>query len=331
MTDHSTWTMPDRTGCTAIVTGATSGVGFEVAKQLAGAGARVILAVRDPDKGRAAVEAIRAASPGAVVSQERLDVSSLASVRDFTDRLGGSGTPVDILVNNAGIMDVPRRELSVDGFELQLATNFLGHFALTGGLLDALRASSRGPRVVNIGSLAINFPTTRLDLADLQLERRYSGMRAYGQSKLAALLFAFELGRRSDLGSWGVTSTAAHPGSCATNLQVTGRRFGQDTVKRPVNATTLVMKIPGLHQGADRGALSVLRAATDANARSGDYFGPSRTFEAVGLPGPARIPRAARDPRLGGALWERASELTGTRWPGEGVAHRIPPASPSFP
>ncbi|GAA3735911.1 SDR family oxidoreductase [Streptomyces tremellae] len=314
------WTVPDCTGRTAVVTGATSGVGFEVAKRLARAGARVVLAVRNPDKGRASLDAIRAEVQGAAVEQERLDVASLASVRDFTRRLAEAGAPVDILVNNAGIMDVPRREVTPDGFELQLATNFLGHFALTAGLLDALRASSGGGRVVNLGSLAVNFPTTRLDLADLQLQRRYSGMRAYGQSKLAALLFAFELGRRSGRGSWGVTSTAAHPGSCTTNLQVTGKRFGEDTTKRPVNATTLVMRVPGLHQGADQGALPVLRAATDPGARSGDYFGPSRNFEAVGAPGHARVPRAARDPRLAAGLWERAVELTGARWPGAGAA-----------
>lgn len=312
--------MPDRRGYTAIVTGGSSGVGFEVAKQLARAGSRVVLAVRNREKGRVCVEAIRAAVPGAAVAQEHLDVSSLASVREFTARLTEAGTQVDILVNNAGIMGVPRRQLSVDGFELQLATNFLGHFALTGGLLGILRASPRGARVVNIGSLAVNFPTTRLDLDDLQGERRYSGMRAYGQSKLAALLFAFELGRRSTLGSWGVTSTAAHPGSCTTNLQVTGNRFGKDTTKRPVNATTLVMRLPGLHQGADQGALPVLRAATDVDALSGDYFGPSRNFEAVGAPRPARVPRLARQQQLATDLWVRAAELTDTRWPGESCA-----------
>jgi NAD(P)-dependent dehydrogenase (short-subunit alcohol dehydrogenase family) len=300
-----------------------------VAKQLAAAGARVILAVRDPDKGRAALEAIRTAVDGAAVLQEDLDVASLASVRRFTDRLADARTTVDVLVNNAGIMDIPHRVLSPDGFELQLATNFLGHFALTAGLLDGLRASAGGSRVVNIGSLAISFPTTKLDLADLQSERRYAGMRAYGQSKLAALLFALELGRRSEDGGWGVTSTAAHPGSCPTNLQITGKLFGTDRVKRPVNATTLVMRLPGLHHGAEQGALSVLRAATDVDARNGDYFGPSRAFGAVGGPGHAPVPRVARRPGLAREVWERAAELTGAAWPPDATAARSAPAGPA--
>lgn len=314
MAARKTWTVPDQSGQLAVVTGASSGIGLESAKRLAAAGAEVVLAVRDHDKGERAIKEILAAAPTAKVRQRELDVSSLSSVSDFAELLHGEGRPIDVLINNAGIMDVPRRVVTKDGFELQFATNFLGHFALTGRLLGLLRAAS-APRVVNLGSLTISFPTTKLHLDDLQLERGYSGMRAYGQSKLAALLFAIELGRRSALGGWGIVSAAAHPGSCTTNLQVTGSQFGKATVQRPVNATTLVMRIPGLSHSADQGALSLLRAATGVDVESGDYFGPSRNFEAVGPPAPAKIPRPARKADAASALWTAAEGLTGVSWP----------------
>jgi NAD(P)-dependent dehydrogenase (short-subunit alcohol dehydrogenase family) len=313
MAEKSVWKVPDQTGRTAVVTGANSGIGLEVAKQLAQAGADVVLAVRDPDKGRVAAQAVRVVSHAAVTC-EQVDVSSLESVHDFALRIDRADTRVDMLINNAGIMDIPRRAVSADGFELQLATNFLGPFALTALLADRLRASQG--RVVGLGTLAVSFPTTKLDLSDLQLERRYSGMRAYGQSKLATLLFAGELGRRSDLGHWGIESTAAHPGSAHTNLQITGKRFGKSNDgRRPVNATTLIMRLPGLHHGPDKGAESVVRAATDPQATSGDYFGPSGTFGTVGAPGRARFPSAARNTALAQSLWDAATALTGVRWP----------------
>ena len=307
-------TVPDQTGRLAIVTGSTSGIGFETAKGLAAAGADVILAVRNPEKGESAIKRILAAVPKAQVEQCALDLSSLSSVLDFTKRMRQVGRPIDILVNNAGIMAIPRRVVTADGFEMQLGTNFLGHFALSGQRLDLLRAAP-APRVVNLGSVAARFPGAAMHWDDLQLEKGYSGMKAYGQSKLAAILFALELGRRSEAGTWGIVSSAAHPGSATTNLQVTGNQFGMTNAKRPVNATTLVMKIPGLAQSAGNGALPILKAATDPTVKSGDYFGPSRNFESVGPPKPATLPRVTKDPEAGRKLWVAAEQLTGVRWP----------------
>lgn len=307
------WTVPDQTGRTAVITGANSGIGLETAKQLAQAGAQVVLAVRNLDKGRAAERTVREVAR-AEVTCEQVDVSSLESVRDFADRIGTAGTRVDMLINNAAIMDIPERAVSADGHELQLATNFLGPFALTALLADQLRASQG--RVVGISSLTAGFPNTKLDLSDIQMVHKYSGMRAYGRSKLATLLFAGELGRRSALGSWGFESTVAHPGSCATNLQITGKRFGKrNDGSRPVNATTLVMRLPGLHHRPDQGAQSIVRAATDPDAAAGEYFGPSGAFEAAGGPGHARLPAAARDAALAHALWDTATTLTDVHWP----------------
>jgi NAD(P)-dependent dehydrogenase (short-subunit alcohol dehydrogenase family) len=307
-------TLPDQTGRLAIVTGSTSGIGFQTAKQLAAAGAEVILAVRNPTKGESAIKQILAAVSRAKVEQCALDLSSLSSVQDFTQRMQRVSRPIDILVNNAGIMAIPHRVVTADGFEMQLGTNFLGHFALSGQLLDLLRAAP-APRVVNLGSVAARFPGATIHWDDLQLEKGYSGMKAYGQSKLAAILFALELGRRSEAGAWGIVSAAAHPGSATTNLQVTGNQFGKTSTKRPVNATTLVMKIPGLAHSAERGALPILKAATDPTVKSGDYFGPSRNFESVGPPKPATFPRLAKHADAGHRLWVAAEQLTGVRWP----------------
>jgi NAD(P)-dependent dehydrogenase (short-subunit alcohol dehydrogenase family) len=313
MASSNSHAVPDQTGKLAIVTGATSGIGFETAKQLAAAGAEVVLAVRNPDKGENAIKRILAEVPKAQVWQSALDLSSLASVLDFTGRMRQRGRPIDLLVNNAGVMAIPRRAVTADGFEMQLGTNFLGHFALSGQLLDLLRAAP-APRVVNLGSVAARFPGAAMHWDDLQLEKGYAGMKAYGQSKLATILFALELGRRSEAGSWGIVSAAAHPGSATTNLQVTGSQFGKSTMKRPVNATTLIMKVPGMSQSAAKGALPILKAATDAAVNSGDYFGPSRNFEAVGPPKPATLPRRAKDPEAGRRLWVAAEQLTGVKW-----------------
>ena len=282
------WTtaqIPPMDGRLAVVTGANSGIGLETARALALAGADVVLATRRADRGEKAAGEIRAAAPGVRVTHEPLDLSRLESVRAFAEDRRRDGAPIDLLVNNAGIMAVPRRQVTVDGFELQLATNFLGHFALTGELLDRVRAAP-APRVVNLSSGAARAPA-RIHLDDLQLARHYSAWGAYGQSKLAMLIFALELDRRSRAGHWGILSNAAHPGFARTNLQTTGPRYGKGS---GTSLFELAGRVPGFSQSAADGALSTLFAATSPEARPGGYYGPTRRFGLVGPPGPARPP-----------------------------------------
>jgi NAD(P)-dependent dehydrogenase (short-subunit alcohol dehydrogenase family) len=312
--NSSPWTtqqIPDQSGRLAVVTGANSGIGFETAKALAIAGAEVVLATRSAEKGEAAAAEIRAAAPRAVVRREALDLSSLDSVAEFAEGRHRDGRALDLLVNNAGIMAVPRRMLTADGFELQLGTNFLGHFALTARLLDLLRAAT-SPRVINVSSSAANMG--RLHLDDLQLERGYSAWGAYAQSKLANVVFALELDRRSRAGDWGLLSAASHPGASRTNLVTTGARTGGGGRSAVEVLMKLLGSVPGVTQSAAEGALATLLAATDAEVRGGDYYGPSRHLGMVGPPAPARLPRRALDQQAAAALWTAAESLTGVGW-----------------
>ena len=306
--DHrSDWTLrdiPDQRGRVAVVTGANSGLGYETATALAAAGAEVVAAARSEEKGRAAVRRIRGAYPEARVAFEALDLADLASVAGFAARVSDRVGRVDLLVNNAGVASPSRREETADGFELQIGTNHLGHFALTAGLLPAL-ARSADARVVTVSS--VMHKAGRIDLDDLHwTRRRYSPVRSYCQSKLANLLFAQELQRRSDTGGWRLTSVAAHPGMARTELtangpglrSVTGRMF-----------TTFVQ--PFLTQSAAAGALSSLYAATATDARAGGYYGPSGAFEILGPPSAAKLSGRARDVDVGRALWERSETLVG--------------------
>src|SRR3954466_12906388 len=210
--------IPSQLGRTAVVTGATGGLGYEAALALAKAGAEVILTGRDDQKGRSAVEKIGHEVTGSNVSYEQLDLASLASVADFAQRMHARQS-VDLLINNAGVMALPRRQTTADGFEMQFGTNYLGHFALTARLMPLLRRAS-GPRVVSLSSLAHR--TGLIDFNDLQGARVYSPWKAYGQSKLACLMFALELQRRSDAAGWNLISNAAHPGFARTNLFTSG-------------------------------------------------------------------------------------------------------------
>ena len=212
----STKDMPSQQGRVAIITGATGGLGLETAKALAGAGAAVVLTGRNAAKGEAALQHIRAAYPNATIRYEDLDLASLASVAAFADRFASAHASVDVLVNNAGVMMPPARHLTADGFELQFGTNYLGHFALTAHLLPLLRAGNR-PRVVSLSSIAHKLQAA-IHFDDLQWQRRYSPWAAYAQSKLAMLVFAIELQRRSDAAGWGLLSVAAHPGYARTGL-----------------------------------------------------------------------------------------------------------------
>ena len=285
--------IPALRGKRAIVTGANSGIGFHTALELARAGADVVLAVRDAARGSEARSKIVREVPDARVALGALDLASLASVRAFGDRERAGGLPLDLLVNNAGVMAVPKRETTPDGFERQMATNHLGHFALTGLLLPLLRAA-RGPRVVTVSS-AVAY-VGRVDLANLQSEARYSPMRAYAQTKLANLLFMKELDRRHGLS--GITSVAAHPGSTVTNLQ----RYAFARITRLIG------------QSADRGALPTLYAAVEDDVGGGMFFGPRDRFGAVGPPAMASLPRAALDAGLASLLWRRSEQLTGVTY-----------------
>ncbi len=291
----SKWTaadIPDQSGRVAVVTGANSGLGLVTARELARAGARVVLACRNTAKGEDAAAQIRRDVPDADVSVAELDLGSLASVRAFADGLEGD---VDLLINNAGVMAPPRQE-TADGFELQFGTNHLGHFALTGLLLDRVR-----DRVVTLSSGAHRIG--KIDFDDLQRERGYFRWTAYGQSKLANLLFALELDRRLRAAGSPVQSLAAHPGYAATNLQ---------SAAAPV-FDRLFMKLSNavIAQSADMGALPTLYAATKPDVEGGTFVGPDGLGEQRGHPQPVQPSGAARDETVAARLWEVSEELTG--------------------
>ena len=291
----------DQSGRTALVTGANSGLGLSVARELACHGARVVLACRDLDKGARAMQSLRAELPRAELALAELDLASLRSVHEFADRFlacdqdGG----LDLLINNAGVMAPPRRE-TADGFELQLGTNFLGHFALTARLIDAM-AGRPGARVVTVSSNAHKLG--RIDFDDLQSKRRYNRWIAYNQSKLADLMFALELDRRLREARSTVASVAAHPGYAATNLQTAA----------PPLLDRLVMQVTNvlLAQTAEQGALPVLYAATAPGVEGGAYVGPDGLGEFRGRPRLVSPNPRARDEQTARRLWQVAEQLTG--------------------
>ena len=305
------WTaqdMPDLTGRVAVVTGANSGIGLQAARQLAGHGADVTLAVRDESRGAAAAAQIQQWEPGARVSVARLDLAELASVREFADAWSSAHPEgLDLLINNAGIMATPRRT-TPDGFEAQLATNHLGHFALTCLVLPALIARPRS-RVVTISSQAHRMGRIHLD--DLMSTRRYSAWGAYAQSKLANLLFTSELQRRLDLTGIATLSLAAHPGYAATNLQSGGPRMrNRGWMERLTDLGNQV-----LAQSAEMGALPTLFAATSPGLPGGAYIGPSGPFEQHGYPVMVGRSKAALNDATARRLWAMSEELTGVRFP----------------
>jgi NAD(P)-dependent dehydrogenase (short-subunit alcohol dehydrogenase family) len=292
--------IPSQLGRTAVVTGATSGLGYETALALAKAGSEVILTGRDDRKGQRALEKISREVTGAKAAYERLDLASLASVADFAQRMQARQS-LDLLINNAGVMALPRRQTTADGFEMQFGTNHLGHFALTARLMPLLRRAS-GPRVVSVSSLAHR--TGSIDFDDLQGAHVYSPWKAYGQSKLACLMFALELQRRSDAAGWNLLSNAAHPGFARTNLFASGPG-GLVSL-----ATGFAAPLFG-HSAAD-GARPSLFAATSPEARPGVYYGPGGFSELRGAPAPALIMPRARDAAAAARLWDVSGKLTGT-------------------
>jgi NAD(P)-dependent dehydrogenase (short-subunit alcohol dehydrogenase family) len=290
---------------TAIVTGANSGLGLRTAVRLAEHGATVVLACRDAGRGASALATVRAEVSAADAELAELDLAELASVREFATAWGGRR--LDLLINNAGVMAIPRR-VTADGFELQLATNHLGHFALTGLLLPSLLAGSvaGGPARVVVLSSSLH-RSGRMQGADLMLEHNYTPWRAYGQSKLANLLFMRELQRRAGAAGVPLAALAAHPGYAATNLQTVGPKMsGRAWQGRMFDAATRV-----LGQSADRGAWPTLRAATDPHARGGEYYGPRGLGEQRGAPKRVGMSAQALDPVAAEWLWERSVALTG--------------------
>ena len=300
------WTaadIPNQAGRVAVVTG-TGGLGFEDALALARAGAEVIVAGRNPQKGAEAIAAIRAQVAGAVVSFEQLDLASLKSVEAFAARLAQQRQSLDFLINNAGVMVPPKRQETADGFELQFGTNYLGHFALTAHLMPLLR-KGKTPRVINLSSVAAR--QGRIDFNDLQSTTRYVPMQAYCQSKIACLMFALELQRRSAAGRWGVTSIAAHPGVSRTDLLHNSP--GEGSLMSVARSWLWF-----LFQPAANGAWPTLFAATARQAEGGAYYGPGYFGETRGAPSTARVPDRALD--LGNALrlWRASEQLTGLRF-----------------
>ena len=288
----------------AIVTGATGGLGYETALALAQAGAAGVVAGRDERRGAVAASRINAFGPKVVAVFELLDLAHLDSVAAFASRVAGQHPAVDLLVNNAGITGPSQRRTTHDGFEAHLGTNYLGHFALTARLLPALRAGQQ-TRVVSVSSLA--HQSGRIDFDDLQAERRYGPTRAYAQSKLAMLLFARELQRRSDDAGWRLMSVAAHPGFALTGIF---RGIAQDRRGK------LVEKLGNfgaslIGQSAAQGALPLLYAATAPGVQPGGYYGPDGFMEVRGYPVPAKVARQGRDDAAAARLWTVSEQLTG--------------------
>ncbi|MEU0504965.1 SDR family NAD(P)-dependent oxidoreductase [Nocardia sp. NPDC005998] len=299
------WTeqdIPAQTGRVAVVTGANSGLGFEVARALAAHGASVVLAVRDVDKGKHAADRIAVVVPGADTTVQQLDLTSLESVRNAAEQLRSAYSTIDLLVNNAGVM-YPPRQITSDGFELQFGTNHLGHFALTGLLLDRMLPVP-GSRVVTVSSIGHRI-RARINFDDLQGERSYNRVAAYGQSKLANLMFTYELQRR--LSSTGKTiAVAAHPGAANTDLM-----RNMPTALRPL----VPVITPIIAQSPAQGALPILRAATDPDVLGGQYYGPGGFMETRGYPKIVESSRQSHDRAIQQRLWTVSEELTGVTFP----------------
>jgi NAD(P)-dependent dehydrogenase (short-subunit alcohol dehydrogenase family) len=299
------WTVadvPDQAGRTAVVTGANSGIGFEAAMVLAQRGADTILACRDTAKAEAAAARMTAAAPGATVSVVGLDLASLDSVRAAAAQILAGHQRLDLLINNAGLM-WPAYGKTADGFELQFGTNHLGHFALTGLLLAAMLPVP-GSRVVTVSSNGHR--TGRIDFEDLQSERRYSRMAAYAQSKLANLMFTYELQRRLDAAGAATAALAAHPGVAFTDL----------TRHLPGALQSAYPAVGGFFsQSAAMGALPTLRAATDPAAVGGEYYGPDGWVQLKGYPVRVSSTARSRDTGAQGRLWAESERLTGVTFP----------------
>ncbi|MBY0290587.1 MAG: SDR family NAD(P)-dependent oxidoreductase [Mycobacteriaceae bacterium] len=301
MSNWNTADIPDQTGRTAVITGANTGLGYETAAALAAKGAHVVLAVRNLDKGQHAVHRIEQATAGARVDLQELDLTSLESIRKATEQLKSTHDKLDLLINNAGVMFTPRSKTK-DGFELQFGTNHLGHFAFTGLLLDRV-LETPGSRIVTVSSVGHRFARNGIRFDDLQWETSYNRYLAYGQSKLANLMFTYELQRR--LAGTDTIAAAAHPGGSRTEL----------TRNLPPLIGTASALLEPLFQDAAMGALPTLRAATDPGVLGGQYFGPDGFAEQRGYPVVVASSRASHDVDAQRRLWAVSEELTSVQSP----------------
>jgi NAD(P)-dependent dehydrogenase (short-subunit alcohol dehydrogenase family) len=308
---HEQWTtkdIPDLVGIDAIVTGANSGLGFETTRGLAAKGARVVMACRSLERGAAAAAAINREFSDASLEVMQLDLANLSSVCDFAKTYTNQRRSLHILCNNAGVMAIPKRK-TADGFEMQFGTNHLGHFALTGQLVDTILATNEA-RVVTLSSTAHTIGKINFD--DLNWEDSYGSWAAYGQSKLANLLFAYELQRRFAASGAGAISVAAHPGYAATNLQHVGPEMSGSTLwARVLRVSNRVFA-----QSAEMGALPTLYAVTALDVEGGDYIGPDGFMGQRGYPKKARSSAASYDQVNAKRLWDVSEVLTGVRYDG---------------
>jgi NAD(P)-dependent dehydrogenase (short-subunit alcohol dehydrogenase family) len=306
MTKWTARDVPAQHGRIAVVTGANSGLGFVVSRELARAGAHVVMGCRDATRGADARDRLVRQVPSADVEVLSLDLASLASIRRFADRLHAEFPGLDLLVNNAGVMAIPRQETE-DGFERQFGTNHLGHFALTGLVMPSL-VGRVGSRVVAVSSTA--HKTGRIDFDDLMGKRSYRKWSAYSQSKLANLLFAFELQRRLEAAGAETISVAAHPGYAATNLQQVGPKLQGSRI------SALVMSLGNalFAQTDEMGALPLLYAATAEDVRGGEYFGPDGIAEGRGHPKRVDSTKASKDAAVAARLWSVSEQLTGVHF-----------------
>ena len=305
-------TVPDLTGKHALVTGASDGIGLALAERLARAGADLVLPVRNQIKGRAAAERVRAAAPGARVSVAALDLSSLSSVAALADELLADGRPIDILVNNAGIMTPPERLESEDGFELQLATNHLGHFALAARILPLLRAARA--RVTTQASIAAN-NRHGVHWDDLQWKQTYNKDRSYASSKIAVGLFGLQLDRVSRARGWGITSNVSHPGISATNLLASHPEMGRgdDTLAVRYIRRMAKSRLP-FAQTAAEGVLPALYAATSPDAQGGRFYAPRGPMQLTGAPVERKPYKTLAGEQDAEHMWRASEELTGVTW-----------------
>ena len=296
--------LPNLTGKLAVITGATGGLGYETALALAGARATVVVTGRNAQKGADALARIRAAHPKADVSFELLDLAKLDAVAAFTDSFAARHRSLDLLVNNAGVMAIPQRTTTPDGFETQFETNYLSHFALTARLLPLLSAAHG--RVVTLSSIMAR--RGKINFDDPQFVSGYTPQGAYGQSKLACLMFARELQRRSAAGGFGISSYGAHPGVASTELIANG--MGHNSLAaRLAPVSSLFFQSPAA------GALPTLYAAASPAAVPGGYYGPNGFMEIRGVPTDAHVPALARNAADAARLWTMSEELTGVRFP----------------
>lgn len=299
MKNWTTANIPQRNEGLAVITGSTEGIGFEDAKALTSAGWTVIMLGRNSQKGEESISKIKNTNPKAKISFEKLNLADLSSIKEFSKKMIKKEQGINLLINNAGVMTPPKRLETKDGFELQFGTNYLGHFALTAQLLPLLRQTNDA-RVIMLSSVAAR--EGKINFDDLQSKSSYKPMIAYGQSKLAELMFALELQRQSDNHGWGISSMAAHPGVSRTNLLITG-------AGRWSFAGMMRTFLPFLFQPQAQGALPTLYAATSPEAKGGLYYGPNKMSETRGYPALAKIPAQAEDIRASLRLWEVSQKL----------------------